>query len=91
MANLLYIEASPRKKRSYSINVAQQFLQTYKQANPTDTIETLDLWQTPLPAFDGAMIDAKYRIMHGETHTDSEAAAWSSIVEHFNHFNNADK
>lgn len=91
MSKLLYIESSPRKERAYSIKVAQRFLQAYKQANPTDIVETLDLWRTPLPAFDGATIDAKYRILHGETHTDSETAAWNRVVEHFNHFNNADK
>ena len=91
MAKLLYIESSPRKERAYSINVAQRFLDSYRKANPTDAVETLDLWSTPLPAFDGATIDAKYRILHGENHTDSEAAAWNGIVERFDHFNTADK
>lgn len=91
MAKLLYIEASPRKERSHSIKVAQHFLDAYKEANPSHASETFDLWQKPLPDFDGATIDAKYRILHGETHTDQEAAAWSSVVEIFNHFNSADK
>jgi len=91
MAKLLYIESSPRKVRAYSIKVAQRFLDSYKQANPTDTVETLDLWSTPLPAFDGATIDAKYRILHGENHTDSEVQAWNGVVERFNHFNTASK
>jgi FMN-dependent NADH-azoreductase len=91
MAILLYIESSPRKERAHSIDVAQRFLDTYKQANPADTVENLNLWGTSLPAFDGATIDAKYRIMHGENHTDSEAAAWNGVVDRFNHFNSADK
>ncbi len=91
MSKLIHIEASPQKERAYSIKVAQRFIQSYQQANPADTVETLDSWRTPLPAFDGATIDAKYRILHGENHTDAEATAWNSVVEHFNRFNAADK
>ena len=91
MAKLFYIEASPRKERSYSIKVAQHFLDAYKEANPSHTIETFDLWQNPFPEFDGATIDAKYRILHGETHNAAEAAAWNRVEEIFNHFNSADK
>ena len=91
MAKLLYIEASPRKERSHSIKVAQHFLDACKEANPRHAIETIDLWQTPFPEFDGATIDAKYRILHGETHTAAEAAAWNTVEELFNHFNSADK
>ncbi len=91
MTQLFYIEASPRKERAYSIRVAQQFLDAYKETNPSHSIETFDLWQTTLPEFDGAKINAKYRILHGETHTDAEAAAWNNVEELFNHFNSADK
>ena len=81
MTKLFYIEASPRKERAYSIKVAQQFLNTYKETNPSHTIESFDLWQTPFPEFDGATIDAKYRILHGENHTPDEAAAWNGVEE----------
>jgi FMN-dependent NADH-azoreductase len=91
MAKLLYIEASPRKEHSYSTRVAQHFLQSYRQARPDDTVETLDLWKSAWPEFDGATIDAKYRILHGETHTSAEATAWSAVVDTFTHFNSADK
>jgi FMN-dependent NADH-azoreductase len=91
VGKLFYIEASPRKERAYSIKVAQQFLNTYKETNPSHTIESFDLWQTSLPEFDGATIDAKYRILHGETHTDAEATAWNSVEELFNQFDSADK
>jgi FMN-dependent NADH-azoreductase len=91
VSKLFYIEASPRKERAYSIKVAQQFLNTYKETNPSHTIESFDLWQTSLPEFDGATINAKYRILHGETHTDAEATAWNSVEELFNQFDSADK
>ena len=91
MGKLFYIEASPRQERAYSIKVAKQFLNTYKETNPSHTIESFDLWQTSLPEFDGATINAKYRILHGETHTDAEATAWNSVEELFNQFDSADK
>jgi FMN-dependent NADH-azoreductase len=71
--------------------VAQQFLNIYKETNPNHTIEPFDLWQTSLPEFDGATINAKYRILHGDTHTDAEATAWNSVEELFNQFNSAEK
>lgn len=91
MAKLLHIEASPRKSRSHSIDVAHAFLDAYRASHPDDEVETLDLWSTELPEFDGAIIDAKYRILHGQEHTDEEKAAWQAVVETFETFNAADK
>ena len=91
MARLLHIEASPRKQRSSSIQVAEAFLLAYREAHPRDQVETLDLWSVELPAFDGETIAAKYRIMHGEEHTASEAEAWSAVVTLFERFASADK
>lgn len=91
MAKLLYIESSPRKEYSESIRVAQAFLDAYRQANPDDEIETLDLWSYPLPAFDGETLNAKYRILHGQSHTPAESAAWDAVVKVYEHFNRAQK
>jgi len=52
MPELVCIESSRRKDRSASIAVARRFLDAYKAKNPTDTIETLDLWAAKLPRFD---------------------------------------
>lgn len=91
MAKLLYIEASPRKTRSNSIRVARDFLKSYQSLHPEDSIDTLDLWTTELPPFDGDTINAKYRILNGENQTSAEADAWSQVVNVFNRFNDADK
>ncbi|MBV9644253.1 MAG: NAD(P)H-dependent oxidoreductase [Verrucomicrobia bacterium] len=50
---MLYIEASPRKSRSNSIEVSQVFLSELKNAHPSIEVDKLDLWATELPAFDG--------------------------------------
>lgn len=91
MAKLLYIESSPRKSRSKSIKVAKAFIEKYKTLNPSDEVETLDLWATDLPAFDGDTIDAKYQVMHGQDHSSEQAAAWQAVVDVCEQFKSADK
>ena len=56
MPKLLYIEASPRKERSASIDVAHSFISTFLAASTDNELETLDLWQLDLPEFDGDRI-----------------------------------
>jgi FMN-dependent NADH-azoreductase len=91
MTTLLYIEASPRKQRSHSIHVAGAFLDAYRSANPDHDVDTLDLWEEPLPAFDGDMVNAKYAVMHGQDPSASEQQAWNSVGRIFKRFDNADK
>ena len=91
MAHLLYIESSPRKKRSASIHVAQAFLELYGKKYPHDTVTKLDVWEEDLPPFDGDVIDAKYAIMRGESHTEAERKAWHRIEKLIQQFKSADK
>ena len=79
MADLLYIEASPRKERSHSIAVAREFLHAARNVCPALTIETIDLWKEELPAFDGATIEAKYAILSKQAHTPEQARAWEPV------------
>ena len=90
MSKVLHIVASPRG-RSASTAVAKHFLASYLAAHPEDTVETLDLWTANLPEFDGAAIDAKYAILHGETFTPEQTAAWSAVVSVAEQFKAADK
>jgi FMN-dependent NADH-azoreductase len=91
MSKLLYIEASPRKDRSRSTRVARTFLAAYQKSHPADSIETLDLWATTLPRFDGATIEAKYAIIQGQAHTPAQAQAWKSVIAVSEQFKSADK
>lgn len=91
MPHLLYIESSPRKKRSSSIEVSRYFLSEYEKKHPNYEIETLDLWQQNLPPFDGDIIDSKYAIMHNQSHTEAQRKAWRSVEEIISHFKKADK
>jgi FMN-dependent NADH-azoreductase len=91
MAKLLYIEASPRKERSSSIAVAKEFLAAYKEKNPSDQIEVLDLWSASLPEFDNDTASAKYAVMHGQSHSAEEQKVWRKVEKVIEHFKSADK
>lgn len=91
MAKLLSIEASPRKKRSKSVAVANAFLEEYAKHHPGDEIAKLDLWDKTLPEFDGFTIDAKYQVLHGQDFTDEQKSAWQAVVDLCDEFKSADK
>jgi FMN-dependent NADH-azoreductase len=91
MTRLLYIEASPRKRHSHSIAVAQPFLAAYRAAHPEHEIDVLDLWREPLPRFDGDVLDAKYAILHKAPHTDAQREAWADIERVVARFAAADR
>ena len=91
MGRLLYIEASPRKKKSSSIEVARIYLDAYRQSHPDDEIEIFDLWQRELPRFDGDVIDAKYAILHGQSHTEAQRKSWRAVEQTIADFKRADR
>jgi FMN-dependent NADH-azoreductase len=91
MSKLLHIEASPRGERSASTAVARHFLDAYRATHPGDSVETLDLWRTNLPDFNGATLDAKYAILHGQNPTGDQARAWQVVTKIAEHFKSADK
>ena len=91
MSKLLHIQVSPRIGRSASIAVAEHFVEVYRAQHKGDTVETLNLWETELPEFDGATIDAKYAILHGQAHTPAQIEAWKAVVRIADRFKSADK
>ncbi len=91
MAELLHVVASPRNERSHSRKVADIFIESYVLKHPGDSVRTLNLWESDIPGFDRFMINAKYKIMHGQDHAPEEAAAWRKITGIFEQFAGADK
>ncbi len=91
MSRLLYIQASPQGKLSYSIQTADAFIQAYKQKYPDDEIVTLNVFDAPLPKFDGFAVQAKYMIMHGKPHSKEQQQAWKEVEQVIAHFKSADK
>jgi FMN-dependent NADH-azoreductase len=91
MSKLLYIQASPRKGRSKSITVADAFLDSYIQANPQDSIEKIELFEADLPDFALEAVTAKYKVMHGDNHSEQDKKIWDEVVSVINTFKSADK
>ena len=91
MAKLLYVETSPRKQRSASIEVARAFLDAYRHANPADSIEEIDVWNLDLPEFDEAAFEAKYAGIEGRARTPAQQVVWDRFVALAQPFRDADK
>lgn len=91
MARLLYIEASPRKNRSISIELAALFRDAYLNAHPGDEIRSINLWNLSLPEINGEVLNAKYALMHGLKPTAREAEAWQEVIRVVDQFKAADK
>jgi FMN-dependent NADH-azoreductase len=91
MEKVLYIQASPRGKRSYSLAAADAFIASYQKGNPGDHVVTFDLFSKKLPSFDGFAVKAKYTILHGLKHSDEELGVWREVEAIIDEFKSADK
>jgi FMN-dependent NADH-azoreductase len=91
MTALLYVEASPLKQRSRTIKTAHAFLDAYQSANPRDRIDTVDLWEEALPAFDGPAIEAKFAVLRKNEFTSEQHAKWNALQAVARRFNAARK
>ncbi len=91
MANLLYIKASPMGELSYSLAVADAFVEAYRKRNARDKVKVIDLFKAALPAFDFEAASAKYKIMHGKEHSPEDRRIWQKIVSLIEEFKSADK
>jgi FMN-dependent NADH-azoreductase len=89
--HLLYIQSSPRGQRSVSIAVADAFLQAYRQVSHELTVDTLNVWEENLPAFDQEAIGAKYKGINEEPMDPAEAAVWQKIQQLAARFKRADR
>src|SRR5271156_1043646 len=89
--HLLYIQSSPRGRRSASIAVADAFLQAYRQVSHEVKVDTLNVWEEKLPDFDQEAIGAKYKGINKEPMDTAEAAVWHKIQELAARFQRADR
>jgi FMN-dependent NADH-azoreductase len=90
MKKIIYLEGSPRKKRSHSINIANDYLDKVRENDSSIEIKTIDLWSMDLPEFTGDMMDAKYAVIGGADPSDKQKEAWGKVTKIFNDFADAD-
>jgi len=91
MTRLLYIDVSPRRRRSHSARAGDAFLAAYAAAHPEHLIERLNLWQLELPRYDGAFIDARYSTLAGAEMPPEQQQAWAHTRELAEQLRSADK
>jgi FMN-dependent NADH-azoreductase len=92
MARLLHLSSSPRGNHSHTRKVATAFLDAYRNAHPSDEVREIDLWALSIPAFDGAVLDAKYGdFRRPGAHTPEQHAAWGAVEALATEFKSADK
>lgn len=81
MNRLLHIIASPRGERSRSREIANHFLERF----PSVAVEELDLWAAPLPDLDGAMLESRYRLIHGSAVEEAFEERWHELRARVDH------
>jgi FMN-dependent NADH-azoreductase len=91
MSKLLYIISSPRGEQSESRAIAEQFLRAYRQSAPGVEVDMLDLWNEPLPVYDGNGVAAKMTVFAGRTPSGDEGDAWAEVRRVFARFDAADE
>ena len=62
MSKLLYVISSPRGEQSESRAIADEFLDAYRQSDPSLEVDVLDLWTEPLPVYAGDGVAAKMAV-----------------------------
>jgi len=91
MAQLLYLQASPRIGRSHSMAAAEAFVQSYAATHTQDKVVTRNVFEMALVPFDGLAVEAKYRILHDERPTEGEKVVWDDVEALIAEFTSADK
>lgn len=76
---------------SFSIAVADAFIDAYHQTHPDANIKTIDIFKKRLPPFDFSSASAKYKIMHNQEHSQGDHRIWDKIVSVIEEFKSADK
>jgi len=79
MSRILYIKASPRGERSYSISVADAFIASYKTSNPQDEIITINLFKKDLKYLISRLQEHLGNIKEGYDQLYSEVAKNETI------------
>ncbi len=90
MTKILHIVASPRGDASQSTKLAEAYLKAKAEADPSLTIETLELWKEALPEFDGDKAAAKMTFFGVGEMGATQQTAWDNVVEITSRFTDAD-
>ncbi|WP_409341096.1 FMN-dependent NADH-azoreductase [Paenibacillus sp. MBLB4367] len=92
MANVLFISSNDRPvEQAISVQMHQSFLQSYREANPQDTITELNLFDAELPYYGNTMITGLFKLRQGMEPTAEEVKLAGIANFYFDQFMAADK
>lgn len=95
MATVLYITAHPLDpQESFSLAVGKEFIEAYREANPTDEVVRLDLYKENIPQFDADVLRGWEKLRSGSSFdqlTDAEKSKVARLEEIVDQFVAADK
>jgi FMN-dependent NADH-azoreductase len=92
MSNVLFIKANNRPAdQAVSVQLYNEFLESYKLNNPEDEITELDLFAEQLPYYDNTLITGIYKAAQGYEATPEEAAGAALVSKYLEQFLAADK
>ena len=92
MAKVLFITANDRPAdQAISSKMYETFLSTYKEANPTDEVAELNLFNADLPDYGNTAIMGVYKRNQGLELTAEEAKAADLVDQYLSQFLSMDK
>ena len=90
MKTLLHVKGSPRGPLSISGQIAQHYLQAYREKHSDARIDEIDLWQEKLPEFDGDAAAAKVSFFGEPAMNAHQRTVYDELVSVFQRFDAAD-
>jgi len=95
VAKVLNITANPKPvEYSYSLSMAQAFLEAYRQESPNDEITEIDLYETDIPFVDKYVLSAWDKLQQGtdfDALSDAEKNKVGQMNQMVDQFTAADK
>lgn len=90
MATVLYITAHPLDPHeSFSLTVGKEFIEAYREANPTDEVVYLDMYKEDIPQFDADVLRGWGKLRSGSSFDQlsdtekSKVARLEAIVDQY--------
>jgi FMN-dependent NADH-azoreductase len=81
MATVLYITAHPLDpQESFSLTVGKEFIEAYREANPTDEVVYLDMYKEDIPQFDADVLRGWGKLRSGSSFDQLSDAEKSKIA-----------
>jgi FMN-dependent NADH-azoreductase len=93
MNKLLVINAHPKvnSSTSFSLQVMDHFLESYRAQNPSDSVEQIDLYDEHVPLVDQTVLSAWEKLAKGEELTNDEQSVTARMSEILQQFKRANK